>query len=122
MPNPKTHSVVGAAVGAGLNIAKQMAQKAADSDYQFDFLELIVWSGVGGAVACIADVLGPALHPNHRRICHSLAVAGLILRGLVGDHARNFTADQRDCANLFGYPYLSHLLLDSMTKKGLPLI
>jgi len=122
MPRFKTHLTVAIGVGVALNVTKQMTRKVVDPDYQFDFVEMIAWGGLAALAGCAADMLEPALHPNHRSTCHSWAAAALILHVLFGEPTRNFTADERDCANLLGYPYLSHLLLDLMTKKGLPLI
>ncbi len=122
MPCSKTHFMVGAGVGAGLNILKQSTQKVVNPNYQFDVLETMAWAGVGGVIACLPDMLEPALHPNHRSTCHSMAVVIFLLHVVLGKHNREFTSEQRQGLQLIGYPYLSHLLLDALTKKSLPWI
>jgi inner membrane protein len=122
MPNFKTHALVGASVGMGLNIAKQWTQKAADPTRKFNWGEVFVWGGIGLTVASLPDLLEPAAHPNHRSTFHSLAVLAVILYAVHGKHSKEFSPDQRRGAGLLGYPYISHLALDFLTKAGLPFI
>lgn len=113
----------------------------------------LVGAGVGGAIGGrLADVLEPALSPNHRRIAHSgLAAAGLFraahagwptrcreLAGVCRTRSADFgrTVEQRQNDRLeelswrflaglvegFLAGYASHLVLDAGTPKGLPLL
>jgi membrane-bound metal-dependent hydrolase YbcI (DUF457 family) len=110
-------------------------------------------AGVGGAVGGrLADVLEPALSPNHRKIAHSgLAAAGLFRAAYAGWPARcrelagvcrtrsadvGRTVEQRQNDRLeelswrflaglvegFLAGYASHLVLDASTPQGLPLL
>lgn len=77
-----------------------------------------------GAVAGLApDLLEPANHPNHRHFFHSLATAAAIAEC----NRRAWTNPQvspekRALLSLGSAAYLSHLILDGITPKGLPLI
>ena len=79
--------------------------------------------GVGAAAACLHDLLEPAVHPNHRRVIHSVA---LNLAGAAG--LRQFwqrtdveLAQKRVFVSL-GLACLTHPILDAMTPKGLPFL
>ena len=80
--------------------------------------------GLGGAAGAIApDVLEPALHPNHRSLFHSLAAGGATTAGLKGLYE---TVSMDPYLRLFARSllvgYLSHLVLDSSTPRGLPVL
>jgi len=122
MPNFKTHIDVEARIAVLANMVKQGIQIAANPDYEFDLVEAVAWGGVGCVAGCAADIFEPAVHRIHRSTFHSLATLVLILYALHGKHSKEFTPDQRSYAGLFGYPYVSHLALDFLTKAGPPLI
>jgi membrane-bound metal-dependent hydrolase YbcI (DUF457 family) len=77
----------------------------------------------GGVVALIADVLEPPLHPNHRGFFHS--VAALALSTYAGvrplNDPRSYQGEEL-LALVCGLAYVSHLLLDGLTPKSLPLV
>jgi membrane-bound metal-dependent hydrolase YbcI (DUF457 family) len=89
---------------------------------QFTFVELSGAIIVGRIAALLPDMFEPAYHPNHRALFHSLLLAGIVIYGK--DRLcdlLNFTSNQRFWYNLFLIGYGTHLVLDALTPKGLPL-
>ncbi|HZQ20448.1 MAG TPA: metal-dependent hydrolase [Terriglobales bacterium] len=121
MANFKTHFIVGAAVGASLNLMKQSVEKAATPSRDFDWGELLTWTAVGAGAASLPDLLEPALNPNHRGFFHSFAIGFLILYAIFGGPLQPLQGKLRDYLRLTGFGYLSHLALDIVTPMGLPL-
>jgi len=82
--------------------------------------------GLAAACGTLPDVLEPALHPNHRQFFHSLAVVGMI--GTAWYRAYKWTPEtvegsvMRWMLLVVGGAYLTHLAMDAMTPKGLPLL
>lgn len=80
-------------------------------------------ASAGLAIACLPDILEPAVHPNHRAFFHSLAFNGiaaiLLWRRL---NNPNVNALEKITLSVIGSAYLSHPLLDATTPKGLPSI
>lgn len=82
--------------------------------------------GLAAATTRLPDIFEPAYYPNHRQFFHSLGFAGLLGYGMY----RLYKWETDDdigrilrLAGLFvGGSYLIHLLCDSGTPKGLPII
>ena len=94
-------------------------------DRSFDFGEMLGCAAVSTAAAMVPDILEPALTPNHRNVAHSF-VAG---SGLLSFARHRCGADNRDWEELQKIlwaaattGYLSHLLADACTPRGLPLL
>lgn len=83
--------------------------------------------GLAAATARLPDILEPAFHnPNHRQFFHSLGFAGLVGYGIFRLYEWE-TEDElekilRIAGMAIGGSYLIHLLCDSTTPKGLPVI
>jgi len=84
---------------------------------------------VGAAAACLPslpDVLEPALHPNHRKFFHSVALFAGLGHGLHRLYKWEAEDDLqrllRVAGLLAGAAYLAHLTRDAFTAKSLPLI
>ena len=84
---------------------------------------------VGAAAACLPslpDVLEPALHPNHRKFFHSVALFAGLGYGLHRLYKWEAEDDLqrllRVAGLLAGAAYLAHLTRDAFTAKSLPLI
>ena len=130
MPDSKTHIPVGAAIGAGANLTWQLYNIFESPNppngfwetiERIDFLELVFFALGGAAVAALPDVIEPASNPNHRAMFHSLACAGAIGYGAFGKHTQKLSPESRHALQVAALSYLSHLLLDSGTPKGLPI-
>ena len=118
MPNAKQHAIVGAAVGAGAWYLYCLF-----TERPLDLGELLLAGGGGAVVGLLPDVFEPATHPNHRSTLHSYACAGLLSYGtkcLWENPAVG--GDQKMQWTICCLSYLSHLIADGQTPKGLPLI
>ena len=130
MPNRKKHLKVGAfaglAISALTNIQKQLERRQANPCIKFNWLELALWSsagaGVGAACGVLPDLLEPAEHPDHRDLFHSITTGTAIVYGMYKANNSNLSEDDKTLINIAGGGYLSHLLLDSETPNGLPII
>lgn len=112
-----THALAGAMAGSAVFC----------SDKENDSLAgmAAAWS-LGTMGGKIPDWLEPALHPNHRKFFHSLLfAAGVMYAGYKVYEWEPETDGQkilRFVMLTLAAGYLSHLLLDSLTPKSLPII
>lgn len=90
-----------------------------------NLLELCLYS-VGGAVAgVLPDVLEPATNPNHRSLFHSFTTFSMIIKGnssIWNESNQTLTKDRKVVISILSAAYCSHLITDSFTTKGLPLL
>lgn len=98
MPNGRVHGRVGAATGAAA------AWLASTSEPDYARALAVVGGGFGGwAGGRLPDHLEPAVHPNHRDLCHSLGTSGALAWGAaktfkgVRDDMFAHAARLRDC-------------------------
>jgi inner membrane protein len=118
MPNAKQHALVGAVVGVGAWFLY-----CRFTERVVDFGEFLVAGGAGAGIGLLPDIFEPAIHPNHRGILHSYACAGLLAYGTnrVWENPE-VGRDQKMQWTICSLCYLSHLIADGQTPKGLPLI
>lgn len=123
MPNFKTHAMAGVASGIGVSLYEYQRCKEKYPNIDFDLPQLIFNIAAGLAGAILPDKLEPAYHPNHRSSCHSLVAAGVNAGGInaTGD-SEQLDPRWKSAAKSFFIGYLSHLVLDGRTPKGLPLV
>jgi len=123
MPNFNTHLMAGITVGVGMNVAKQWGEKAMEPQKRFDWGEMLIWGGIGGAAACLPDLLEPSTNnPNHRGFFHSVVIAAVVLYSIKGKHSRGLPPAFKVFLSIVGYSYLSHLALDALTPRSLRFI
>jgi len=84
-------------------------------------------TGIGVAVVSGMgpDLLEPALHPNHRQFCHSITAGALVLKAgtsICNDANRQWTELAKIVTACIIVGYLTHLVLDACTQKGLPIL
>ncbi len=131
MPNLKTHLKVGASLGciAGIvcGLDSQNRKMRENPEASFDWKELLLHSLYGTAAGVIGgvlpDVLEPALHSHHRKICHGMGALALSTIGATraGKHpGLNPHLKTAAIAGCIGYG--SHLVLDASTPRGIPLL
>lgn len=130
MANAKQHFVVAAAVaGVGYLAWKgfehwfddQLPEDAQDHKTPFSLGELALWSAAGGCIGLLPDILEPATTPNHRSFFHSFSFIALAA-WLAFRFCRGLSFAAKVVLALVALPYLSHLVLDARTKRGLPLM
>ncbi len=117
MANSKSHILTGAVIGLGAYTVWKYVHK-----------EEIKLSGilssllVGGFCGLLPDLIEPALHPNHRSVFHSVAaLTGLSYAGYKVIRAP-WRPESKSHVIVMLVSYASHLLLDSRTPKGLPVL
>ena len=86
-----------------------------------------VLAGVVAALASgIPDYLEPAISPNHRQFCHSVAFAAALVSAMKQLYGWEPTTPGeifgRDVLLSVGFGYLAHLGADATTAAGLPLL
>lgn len=116
--NSNEHFIVGGIVSF---IASCVIQKQIHGNINFG--KSFCYSLIGGCVALLPDILEPATNPNHRDFCHSgtVGVSSVILINRVKNNS-NLPTEQKEFFISMISAYDSHLVLDSQTPKGLPLI
>lgn len=114
-----SHQMAGAIAGTVMCVIDQRAEKSQG------FNPLIA-AFLGGLAGKLPDYLEPAAHPNHRQFFHSFLVLSGIACGMKSVYQwepdKPWEKLVRGLLLVGGASYLSHLLLDSCTKKSLPLV
>jgi inner membrane protein len=119
MANGAVHQLAGAVAGIGICL-KNNGNRPED---QFDPL---IAGVLGASLGKLPDWLEPAVHPNHRQFFHSVAVLTTGAYGIKKLFEWNPETQGkvwlRRILLVGGAAYISHLLLDGVTPKSLPLI
>ena len=121
MPNRDTHLLIGFIIGvAGYAITRWLQNE------EIRPLSALI-AGAGGAIAGeLPDILEPAFSPNHRSHLHSVTT-GLTLSYVAtqiptSGMLQSVDSDTKAIAVGVVCGYVSHLLADGTTRKGLPVI
>lgn len=122
MPRAGHHLVGGAITAGAVNAAVQWGTMAADPRYRFDWEQLLACCAAGAATALLPDILEPACHPNHRKFFHSLAAAAVVAWMMSGKHTDEYSAALKALVTAAGLGWLSHVFLDALTPKCVPII
>ena len=118
MPNTKLHTLIGAVAGTAYYVAdrKLAGKDIAPDDAGACFM-------LGGLAGSLPDVLEPPLHRKHRSFFHSLFTLGAGVYSFAKiDEREDLDEKQKTMMKATLVAYLSHLLLDSSTPAGLPLL
>lgn len=120
MPNGVAHSIVGGLSG----LAVAVLDKDSNGNSHHNPLAAM---GTGAVFGKLPDMLEPSLrNPHHRQFFHSFATVALVGYGTekAYDWQPKDTLESviRCLALCAGAGYLSHLLLDMMTSRSLPLL
>ena len=123
MPNYETHSKTGVYTGlftgAFFIILRLIHGEDIDT---VEGIKLLGLGALGGFIgAALPDVFEPSFrNPNHRGIAHSVAGVGFLSIGVAKRFSKGKCSEQDVFVTAFGVGYLSHLVLDARTPKGLP--
>lgn len=83
-------------------------------------------ASLGALFGKMPDIIEPALHPHHRQFFHSKLVLAATAYGMYETYQwKAQTSLEKIVRGIFliaGCAYLSHLVCDSMTPRGLPLV
>lgn len=119
MSSGRVHQI--AAFAAGCAIAAH-----AQSQGRGPMLGVLLSGGWSALATKLPDLLEPAEHPNHRQFLHSaifgLLVGKLTYEGYCWVPANDRERVWRELILLGGGAYLLHLVLDSITPRGIPLL
>jgi membrane-bound metal-dependent hydrolase YbcI (DUF457 family) len=118
MANAKTHILIAGAAG--------VAAYAVYCRYQGREFKLVDALG-SAAIAVVGgiapDVVEPALHPNHRSLFHSVTGGAALVQSARGAwRSTTLPAETKFVLVLLLIGYVSHLLADAATPKGLPIL
>ena len=116
--NSEEHAFLGGLIGLGSYMLHRLAKQK-----PVNLFEMVV-STIGGAgAAVLPDILEPATEPDHRSIFHSATTPALLSRANLDLWADDgLSEDQKLALSVLSTAYNSHLIADSTTKKGLPLL
>lgn len=119
MASGQVHILVGCGVGLAVAFYDQVERTEHSHNP-------IIAGWLGACAGKLSDILEPALHPHHRQFCHSVLVLGVVGYGLKKAYEWK-PKDQlesvlRVLTLVAAGGYVSHLLLDGLTPRSLPLI
>lgn len=118
MPSAGTHAKFGAIAGGVTYIGMCKVY-----EHQPNIGELAVCVVASILAAAVPDLLEPAFTPNHRGLAHSLTtltlISGLLAQHFCADHERA-EAFKKILLACLGVGYITHLLADARTPRGLP--
>lgn len=118
MPSRGEHALIGFVFGAGAYaLVKHLQNEEINPAYALG------WGCVGAGVALVPDILEPASTPLHRGVVHSAAMGAVVLYGTKKAlDSQELTPECKAASASVAAAFLSHLLADSMTPAGIPLI
>jgi len=118
LANGSTHAAVGAIAGLAVY---GLVKRARNEEWTLGGAVAAV--GCGAAIGISADVLEPALAPNHRGPFHSVALlTGVAYANKRALESTQITPEQKMATVVASAAYVSHLILDAATPMGLPLL
>jgi inner membrane protein len=118
MANSNVHVLAGASLGAGTYVGFcYLTEKEIEWGK-------VVGSALVGALAALApDLLEPALNPHHRKFFHSITALALLGYGNYRAIRSTTLSSDLKIAILVAFAgYASHIVMDSVTPRSLPLI
>ena len=122
MSNFKQHAILGLAVGTGLGLLKYLEEKRINPEARLDFKGLCIHASIGFIAASIPDLLEPANNPNHRTFFHSITFGFLSCLLTYQAQRSSLDPELKSLLTCLGLGYNSHLLADSSTARGLPIL
>jgi membrane-bound metal-dependent hydrolase YbcI (DUF457 family) len=118
MPLTNLHAVVGGLAGASF-----YAVERTFSDKEIVRDDAIAHFMFGALAGSLPDILEPPLHRRHRRFFHSYFTLGATALALASiDDLKDASRENKLMLKAMLSAYMTHLLLDSTTPKGLPAI
>lgn len=131
MPNKAEHTkaaaIAGGLTSALFNLIQQSNRMQAGEQKKFKWGQFLgrtaIGTGIGAAAGNIPDLLEPATSPHHRKFFHSAVFTLSLTAGTVRILKAPEIHDGTKEMAFVGYVgIVSHLILDSQTPRGLPLI
>ena len=117
MSNLKNHMLIGSIAGLAVYGVSKCLKKE-----PFILNDAFAAAVIGSAFAVVPDVIEPANNPNHRSICHSLVAGTVLIEVLIRRLRSQNLSHENELLDIIVGGYLSHLILDETTPKGLPIL
>ena len=119
MPNAAQHGAIGAAAGAATYLGMSKFYNR-----PVDLGELLLCAGAATLAAALPDLFEPAFCPNHRQFAHSITAIGLLAKFAYEKCGRKceWEAFQKIFWACIVAGYVSHLVADALTPRGLPVV
>lgn len=117
MASKNVHMMVGVAAGVGVYAVYKHSKRE-----EWDFWEVCAAALLGGIMGILPDILEPAKNPHHRQVFHSLALLTSFLLKDKAYEKLQLNGQQRASYNIALGGYSSHLFLDLLTPRSLPII
>ena len=117
MPRRYQHIIIGASTAVAANILMQLRES---EDQKIDPTEVLLAGFFGVLGGVLPDIIEPAINPNHRGFYHSYLTMGGVGYSVAGKHTEKWSRLSRSVIVSLGVGYISHLVADSTTPKGLP--
>ncbi len=119
----KTHPVGGIPIAGSIVSAGVYLDSSHTLNQEPSLKGFLLSLGVGATVGVLPDILEPATSSYHRSFFHSMTFASLsgylIYKALNNEDIDN---EVKLIMSVMGSAYGSHLVLDGLTPRGLPLI
>lgn len=119
MPNGSTHRLIAALAIGGTSLANEVAQGEVTG-------RPLVNASIASLLTNLPDLIEPASNPHHRQFFHSLAFGSLVASAGIKLYQWQPEEDLEKVVRqllLVGCGgYLVHLIADSFTPRGLPVI
>lgn len=120
MAGRKKHVEWGAVFGGATNTLVQLARIRSGEQDEFSVIEFVVATATGAVGGAVADILEPATSSWHRKFFHSISLGATLCAVACRSGTQKSTTGRIFQSSVAGHT--SHLLLDALTPRGLPLI
>lgn len=123
MSNRISHGIAGTLGGGIISLISNIE---GNSDHRLNIQKVVTNTAIGGLVGLLGgvlpDILEAPTNSFHRKFFHSKVIGILILMGI----SYSVTSQNKNIFNSLidslGSGYLTHLMLDSTTPRGLPFL
>ena len=119
MPGRKEHIVISAFTAVAANIVMQLFES---EEQKVDIIELIQAAFLGAIGGVLPVLIEPAVNPNHRKFFHSYSTMLGVGYSVAGKHTKKCSRFRKRMMVSAVIGYISHLIADSTTSKGLPFV
>lgn len=119
----KTHLKAGAIVGGTISGVYLIAKLINHEKLDWNDLGKVAFITTGSMMIAIApDILEPAFNPRHRQFFHSVSMSILVIYFMNRIYESEMSESDKMTLLSLCSSYMSHLVLDSTTPAGLPLV
>ena len=118
MGTSKQHALLGATAGLAVYGLYVLITKK-----DFEWSKTIFCTATGFVCGLLPDLIEPATSPSHRKFAHSvLVLCGMSIGKVAIIESKLLSPEKKLYLSCAVASYGSHLLLDSSTPKGLPMM